>query len=713
MRVWRSVSLLVAVTAAMPAVAADADAGGAADIVVTGQRALDGGQVTETGRVGILGDQDALDTPFSVQSFSEAFLRNTQPISVAEVLARDASVFNSGSSTRASSWYDGFFIRGYNTNSRDAGSFNGLFGLPSGSASLTGVARVDFIKGPTAFLTGAPSAVGGTFNFAPARAPDDGIASVGATYLSDSVFGGTADLGARFLGGALGVRASGSYRAGDLAVGDGELERYTAALAVDWRRGAFSAAIDLVHDYSRTSGYNYHVTLGPTYPVASGLIGAPDGRLGTQPGWMTYINDNTIVAGRAEWAFAPGWSATAAYGKSWYRNSYDSYCTVVLLDRAGNGRCDVFGNSGSAPTQSLDVGVRGAFATGPVRHQLVIGGNRISAGADYSTTVVLNPDDPSGSFFYNLFDKVRPPFPGFPPFPERVPYNRVVTEGLFAGDTLSLPDDVVTVTAGARWVRIAASNFGYGTGEFLERIVGDKLTPAIAATVQPTGWLTFYGNYVQALEPGAIAPADTANAGEVFPPLVTDQVEFGAKAEIGGVRLTAAAFRIDRGSSTRDNSTVPATFTQSGRQVHRGLELGAAGAPARGVRIVASATWLDPVLRDPGDPTRDGNRPAGVPKFAARATAEWDVPVVAGLTLTGGVAHSGKAAYDDQGSFLVDGWTSWEAGARYAFRVGRTNMVARLLIDNVTDANYWVASYSSYLAVSPPRTASLSLTADF
>ncbi|HEY0340702.1 MAG TPA: Plug domain-containing protein, partial [Steroidobacteraceae bacterium] len=51
-----------------------------------------GGQVAHGGRVGILGNQDLMDVPFNVTSYTSEFIRDTQASSVADVLASDAAV---------------------------------------------------------------------------------------------------------------------------------------------------------------------------------------------------------------------------------------------------------------------------------------------------------------------------------------------------------------------------------------------------------------------------------------------------------------------------------------------------------------------------------------------------------------------------------------------------------------------------------------------
>ena len=96
------------------------------------------------------------------------------------------------------------------------------------------------------------------------------------------------------------------------------------------------------------------------------------------------------------------------------------------------------------------------------------------------------------------------------------------------------------------------------------------MTPTIAAVFRPLDGLSLYGSYVEALEQGATAPETAANANQVFPPLVSKQYEFGAKAEADDWSASAALFRIERGLTY----TTPANvFTQDGEARYQDLEL--------------------------------------------------------------------------------------------------------------------------------------------
>ena len=110
-----------------------------------------GGQVARGGQLGVLGNQDIMDVPFSVTAYTEELIRDQQAETVGDVLLNDSSVRQaSGFSNQAQT----FMIRGLPLNGDDI-SFNGLYGiLPRQIISTDALERVEVFKGPNAFING-------------------------------------------------------------------------------------------------------------------------------------------------------------------------------------------------------------------------------------------------------------------------------------------------------------------------------------------------------------------------------------------------------------------------------------------------------------------------------------------------------------------------------------------------------------------------------
>jgi len=110
-----------------------------------------GGQVARGARVGVLGDQDTMDTPFTVTSYTQQYIQDQQARSVSDVLQADSAV-------RMARGYGNFqevyMIRGFPLYSDDV-AYNGLYGLlPRQFVAAELFERVEVFRGASAFVNG-------------------------------------------------------------------------------------------------------------------------------------------------------------------------------------------------------------------------------------------------------------------------------------------------------------------------------------------------------------------------------------------------------------------------------------------------------------------------------------------------------------------------------------------------------------------------------
>ena len=83
------------------------------EITVTGQaETYAGGQVTRSGRFGLLGNRDIFDTSFSISSYTAELIENQQARTVGDVVRNDASALStdSGQGIRESIGIRGFDV---------------------------------------------------------------------------------------------------------------------------------------------------------------------------------------------------------------------------------------------------------------------------------------------------------------------------------------------------------------------------------------------------------------------------------------------------------------------------------------------------------------------------------------------------------------------------------------------------------------------------
>ena len=141
-------------------------------------RAYAGGQVARGARVGLLGTQDAMDTPFSITSYTSELIADRQARSVGDVLQNDPGV---RVARGFGNFQEAYFMRGFIVSSDDT-AYNGLYGLlPRQYIAAELFERVEVLRGASAFLNGAApggGGLGGTLNLLPKRAPNEPLSRV-------------------------------------------------------------------------------------------------------------------------------------------------------------------------------------------------------------------------------------------------------------------------------------------------------------------------------------------------------------------------------------------------------------------------------------------------------------------------------------------------------------------------------------------------------
>src|SRR5690606_28087542 len=111
-----------------------------------------GEQVARGGRVGILGNQDYMDTPFTSTAYTSQLIQDQQARSVSDIVQNDPSVRVARGFGNMQELY---VVRGFPLYSDDI-SYNGLYGLlPRQYVAAEFIERVEVFRGASAFLNGA------------------------------------------------------------------------------------------------------------------------------------------------------------------------------------------------------------------------------------------------------------------------------------------------------------------------------------------------------------------------------------------------------------------------------------------------------------------------------------------------------------------------------------------------------------------------------
>jgi iron complex outermembrane receptor protein len=242
---------------------------------------------------------------------------------------------------------------------------------------------------------------------------------------------------------------------------------------------------------------------------------------------------------------------------------------------------------------------------------------------------------------------------------------------------------------------------------------GTAATPLAAILIKPWKPLSLYASYAEGFGFGPTAPIGSANYGAVFPPIVTKQLETGAKLDFGNFGATLTFFQITQPSTFTDPTTN--IFSVSGEQQNKGIEFNVFGTLTESVRLLGGISLLDGVLTKTAGGIDNGKMAPGVPHVQLNLGAEYDLPFSAkGFTLTGRVIYTSAQFYDEGNTQSIPGWTRLDLGVRYRW-IGEDGNPAtvRFNVENVTGENYWASTGAGQLTLGMPRTYKLSLSKDF
>ncbi|KVN83737.1 TonB-dependent receptor [Burkholderia ubonensis] len=659
-----------------------------------------GGQVAQGATVGLLGNRDYMDTPFSLTSYTEKLIRDEQSTSVAELLTTtDPSV---RAAIDSGNRYDAITIRGLRVENSEI-ALNGLFGLvPAYRVSPDPIERIEILKGPGALLNGMlpQGSVGGSVNVVTKRADDMPLTRLTTEYLSNSVFGGHADIGRRFgRSGEFGIRINAARREGHTPIDDQSRRNSALSVGLDYRGERLRLSGDVIYqdDYMRGAARGYTPIAGITVPEA------PDPRINLAQSFAYASSHSLTALGRAEYDLTSGVTLFGAVGMN--RFGYDKLEDpgATITDVQGNATSSSKYQEGRSHALSAEAGARARFKTGPIDHRLVVGGNYLQQTTWFGQTVY-------GSYQTNIYTPTRLSGPGAPlsHLPESKDSAQIL-RSIAIADTLSAAGGLVQLTLGVRHQQVASSNYAASGAETAHYDQG-ATTPSVALVIRPLDQLSFYANYIEALTPGSLPPADAANPNQVFAPFKSKQYEVGTKLDLGRFGATLGLFQIDVPSGIVDPAT--RIYSLNGLQRNRGVELSGFGELGRGVRVLGGVSWLDARLRRTQGGINDGNHAVGAPSLQANLGAEWDMPFIPGFTLAGRVIYTGKAYMSQDNTQHVPSWTRCDLGGRLTTRVVGRDVTLRASVTNLFNKDYWQANPTGYLISGMPRTFWLSMSTD-
>ncbi|HIF4662655.1 TPA: TonB-dependent receptor [Citrobacter koseri] len=665
------------------------------EIIVTSQPSADtthaasgAGFKTNDIDVGPLGNKAWVDTPYSTTTVTKEMIENQQAQSVSELLKYSPST---QMQARGGMDVGRPQSRGMQGSVVANSRLDGLNIVSTTAFPVEMLERLDVLNSLTGALYG-PASPAGQFNFVAKRPTEETLRKVTLGYQSRSAFTGHVDLGGHIDDdNRFGYRVNVLDQEGEGNLDDSTLRRKLLSVALDWNiQPGTQLQLDASHYEFIQKGYPGSFSYGPNIKLPS----APDPK-DKNLALSTAGNDLTTdtVSTRLIHYLNDDWSVTAGVGWQQADRAMRNVSSKIinnqgdisrsLKDSTAAGRFRVLSNTAT---------LNGHVDTGSVGHDIALSTTGYvwslysakGTGPSYSwdTTNMYHPSE--------MYEKGD---------------GKIITDGDRYKSSVNTQQSITlgdTVTFTPKWSAmfylsqswIQSQNYnksGHKTGQIDE----NGLSPNAALMYKITPNVMAYVSYAESLEQGGTAPtnSDVKNAGQTLDPYRSKQYEMGLKADVSGMNLGAALFRLERPFAYVDPGDN--VYKEQGNQVNNGLELTASGNVWQGLNIYSGVTLLDPKLKDTVSDTTSDKRVVGVPKVQANVLAEYSLPSMPEWVYSANVHYTGKRAANDTNTAWASSYTTWDLGTRYTTKISNVPTTFRVVVNNVFDKHYWASIFPS------------------
>ncbi|KPZ68447.1 MULTISPECIES: TonB-dependent siderophore receptor [Shewanella] len=651
------------------------------------------------------GDIDLMDTPQSVNVIPDFVTDEQLARNLSEVLVNDSSV--TGGSEK---WNRQVFnIRGFELDSGSGFLINGQQQWSHYVQPIETLQQVEVLKGPSSMLYGQ-SGPGGLINMVTKKPTYD--------TLFDVAFDTDAHGSTRFqldAGGALNDAESIRYRTvlvkqdtkywREYQDGNGEQEQER-----DRFLGYINLEFDLHDDVMLSVKYDY--TDDKTGIDRGGWLDDNGDLVGDREdiwdmSWAFTDNNVENLGADLTWYISDDWKMTTGYNhQTFTRQRLDSSPSMVSgMDPVTEGyQIKAFDryDDWQHKTAYMDfTGIVNAFG---MEHQLLVGANILDyyygqlRDSGDAQIVMPGQDVPRPDLDYNN-----------DPTKSESSYKHY---GFYVQDLMTINDEW-QVLAGVRYDE--QKKDGEGENSY-------AVSPKFGVIYSPSENGSIYVNYSKSFNPQSIVSSDNdVNEGMNLEPEYGEQYEIGTKWELfdGGLLLTGAVF-----DTTVTNVTVQEQLeqpigdkeyitTQSGKQQHRGFEMGAQGQVSDNVFITSSMMYLDAEYITSAEDTAqlDGKTPVDAPEWSANIWTRYEV--TEDLAFNIGAIYVGERFANTQNTIVKDDYVRFDFGAAYTFAVQNTDMSVRFNVKNLFDTDYLGGGTNTDVTVGEGRNFSLAFEAKF
>jgi iron complex outermembrane receptor protein len=640
-----------------------------------------------------------IDTPMSIQVVPSAVIKDEQAESMGDVVRNVSgvqSVYTLGGA------YEHFVIRGFEQSF--ATYRNGVL-APFQRFQAANIDRVEILKGPSAALYGM-SDPGGVINVITKQPSDKAAYYVeqrgGSFDHYRTEVGATGPLSPD---GSLSYRVNASYLTTHGFRELTDVSDFFVAPAVSWQilpstRINFNAEIGKM----RT---NYDQGLPAQ---GTGFVNVPLYRNFSQNG-LYDDHRNNLFDLNVEHKFDENWKISAGLlSVNNYKDFHQFYAWANAL-QPGDTNADRFSWYGPERyfTQTAWGNLTGAFDTLWLKHHLLAGleYSRMSGSASavnaYIDTINLYTYFP-GQIWQNpwIYNYLPPDF---------ISRQNDKAKGVFVQDQIEVGANLKVLWALRYQVIRRENETAFDSPITYEQLTTRKLTPRFGLLYKLTPELSAFASYSESFGPAFLYQPSTLTK-----PEESRQYEIGLKSEMldGRLQGSVALYDLTKRNVPVPSPDNPALLVAIGEARSHGVEFDLQGQILPGLDLITSYAFTGTRI------TQDtsGNEGNALPYAPRHQGSLWlkysfQTEELRGLSIGGGVYAAGKRYGDAANSYYDGGYARIDLAGDYKFNIAGQTVIARLNVQNVNDARYFLMRSRWTNMPSAPRSVVGSLRVEF
>lgn len=681
-------------------------------IIVEGEaETLPGGFIVASDRVGILGNINVIDVPFTQKQYShktiETFYDPNQPLN--GVLANNPSIIVGSPSPM----YTDFSMRGVNMNAAHY-YLNGVPNLFNQTRSIPAytLESVDIVSGPNTVLNGATFSNNGTngtdapagmLNATTERAGHKPITQYTQRFSGRSTWTEDLDIGRRFgENGEWGVRVNAHHEDGGLSIDGANVKDRSIYVNLDHKDDKSETNIFGGHfDWTMHGGQRWikssKVEKGhmPSAPDLSTDLSF-DGQVKENHGYLFTLNHKQ--------KFSDKWNGfvNGGYG-NYEEHKYDPNGGSLELRNDGKLTGKFRDYNSESKSSYWQMGVNNQTAIGDIK-------NNLSFAVDYYKykSRAVNSGGKSGQATIegDIWNGVH--INGAPIYADPLNSVKFSTEDAYA---MTLADRLEFGKAsifGALQYKDTTVKSGSSGKEYSK----DSLNPTVAFAYKPADNLSLYISHAQSYTKPVEVSVDYDNAGEIFKPIKNIQNEIGVKYENADILHSLAFFDLNQGSYIKEDSNGPKgqIYTQEGKSRYKGIEYSLTGKVADKWNLMGGFMYNNAKREKlaKGYEDLEGRYVCGVPKWNGVLAAEYNADENNSAVIR--LNYVGKSHVNDNG-VDVPSHTTFDLGYTHKTELNSIPVTLNAMCYNVFGKDYWISRGNS-TAFGTPRTFMLSAQFD-